>query len=202
MAQTIVPDVIGKLGGFDSDGFETTAFDQTTIATEVFSPQVGDAFQVITPDFIDGTRVAGFDIAGFDDGFDVNAITTVFGPTVASTGKSSEQQDTGAGSGGSRKEYAAIGGFIRWGRKKKKKKPEQVKEVVSAVMQTVRQLDKVDVKPSVFKAVEIDYTEVAERILADTNLLELRQQEFGTFLQKVERAIVELDDEEILLMVA
>ena len=98
---TITPDVIGKLGGFDETAFDNSGFDITTIATEVFSPQVGDAFQIIEPDFIDGTRIAGFDETAFDNsGFDTNTVTAVFEPTVDVTGAvAAAEQDTGAGSG-------------------------------------------------------------------------------------------------------
>ena len=68
-------------------------------------------------------------------------------------------------------------------------------------MQTVRQVEKADVAP-IFIPPEVDYTEVAERILQDTELLALRQQEFSVFMRHVERTLMEIDDEEILLMVA
>lgn len=205
MAQTIFPNKIGRVGGFDETAFNTDAFDTVTIATEVFEPIVGDAFQIIVPDFIGGVTTAGFDSDAFDNtGFDTTdsvGDTVVYGPTVASTGKSSAQQDTGAGSGGSRKDYAPIGGFIKWG-KKRKKKPEQVKEVISAVKQVVRQAKKADIAPTILIAPEIDYTDVAAQILANERLVDLRKLEIQAFAQLVERALIELDDEEILLMVA
>ena len=205
MAQTIFPNKIGRVGGFDETAFNTDAFDTVTIATEVFEPIVGDAFQIIVPDFIGGVTTAGFDSDAFDNtGFDTTdsvGDTVVYGPTVASTGKSSAQQDTGAGSGGSRQDYAPIGGFIRWG-KKRKKKPEQVKEVISAVKQVVRQAKKADIAPTILIAPEIDYTDVAAQILANERLVDLRKLEIQAFAQLVERALIELDDEEILLMVA
>lgn len=205
MAQTIFPNKIGRVGGFDETAFNADAFDTVTIATEVFEPIVGDAFQIIVPDFIGGVTTAGFDSDAFDNtGFDTTdrvGDTQVFEPTVASTGKSSAQQDTGAGSGGSRQDYAPIGGFIKWG-KKRKKKPEQVKEVISAVKQVVRQAKKADIAPTMLIAPEIDYTEVATQILANDRLVDLRKLEIQAFAQLVERALIELDDEDVILMVA
>ena len=206
MAQTIFPNKIGRVGGFDETAFNTDAFDTVTIATEVFEPIVGDAFQIIVPDFIGGVTTAGFDSDAFDNtGFDTTdsvGDTIVYGPTVASTGKSSAQQDTGAGSGSRRQDYAPIGGFIKWGKKRKKKKREEIKEVVSAVRQVVRQAKKADIAPTILIAPEIDYTDVAAQILANERLVDLRKLEIQAFAQLVERALIELDDEEILLMVA
>ena len=205
MAQTIFPNKIGRVGGFDETAFDTDAFDTVTIATQVFEPSVSTSKQTIYPDIVGGTTTAGFDSDSFDNtGFDTTdsvGDTVVYGPTVASTGKSSAQQDTGAGSGGSRRQdYAPIGGFIKWGKKRKKKK-EQVKEVASAVMQVVRQVEKSETK-AIYIPPEIDYTEIAEQILANERLVDLRKQEFSTFIARVEQALIELDDEEILLMVA
>jgi len=206
MAQTIFPNKIGRVGGFDETAFDTDGFDTVTIATQVFEPSVSTAKQTIYPDIVGGTTTAGFDSDAFDnDAFDITARssdTQVFNPTLVETGVSTAPvEDTGGGSGGRRQDYAPIGGFIRWG-KKRKKKPEQVKEVVSAVRQVVRQAKKADIAPTMLIAPEIDYTEVATQILANERLVDLRKLEIQAFAQLVESALIELDDEEVLLMVA
>lgn len=122
----------------------------------------------------------------------INSGETVHNPTILG----GVQQQPSAGGGGG----AAIAPFIRWGRKKKKKKESEVKEVASAVMQAVRQVERVAEKePEIAKQVyippQIDYSAIAERILEQEKLNKLRQQTFKAFLKRVERAVYELDDE-------
>lgn len=132
---------------------------------------------------------------------------TVYQPTLADF-TASEINVPGAGGGGAakrRREAAAIAPFIRWG-KKKKRKPEQVKEVASAVMQVVRQADDVP-NIDVHVPVEIDYQQIAEMLLEQQKLAEMRKQQFDQFartvsavMKRAEREIMERDDEEALLM--
>ena len=110
-----------------------------------------------------------------------------------------QQPDAGAGGGG--KEYAAIAPFIRWGRKKKKKKDAEVREVASAVMQVVRQVERSpEIAPLISLPPEIDYAEVAQRILETQRLTNLRDMAFKEFARRVQVALDEMDDEEVLLL--
>lgn len=173
-----------------SGGGQTVIPDHIAIGETVHNPSLAPGAVTVTPDVITSGE-------------------TVHQPTLAEFTASEIVVSPGAGGGGAarkRREAAAIAPFIRWGKKKRKKPAEQVKEVASAVMQVVRQADKVP-EINVNVPVEIDYKQIAEQLLEQKKLSELRQQQFDTFakavsvtLKRAEREIINREDEEVLLM--
>lgn len=128
--------------------------------------------------------MAGFDGTGFDNtGYYTGAGVTP--PAVVIT-------DHGAGSGG-HKEPALIAPFIRWG-KKKKDKQAQIAEVADAIQQTVAKADAPYIDP-----VERDL--IAARMLETETLASMRRiRTIDDMLARIEREIMEMDDEEAILL--
>lgn len=105
---------------------------------------------------------------------------------------------SGAGSGGhsatwANKSPAFIAPFIRWG-KKKKTKQAQITEVADVIKQTVAKADAPYIAP-----VERDL--IAARLLETENLAQLRRiRTIDDMLARIERELMEMDDEEAILL--
>lgn len=130
--------------------------------------------------------IGAFDFNAFDNtGFWTGDTAAVAAPVGAGGG--------GAAGRKKQQEYALIAPFIRWGRKKDKKKPAQVREVASAIRQAKRQAP----EPL---PVEFDEAAIAELILEQQELINLRNMVFDEFVKQVKIVTDEIDDEEVLLL--
>lgn len=126
----------------------------------------------------------GFDGTGFDN--------TGFYTGSGASPPAAVVIDSGAGSGG-HKDPALIATFIKWG-KTKKTKQAQVAEVAKVIKQTVAKTDAPYIDPG-----ERDL--IASRLLETENMDKLRRiRTIGDMLARIERELMEMDDEEAILL--
>ena len=98
----------------------------------------------------------------------------------------------GAGSGG--RDPAPISSFIRWGKKKKKDREEQIEEVAAAIQQAVAAEAAPYIDP-------VNREAIAARLLETETLARLRRiRTIEAMMDRIEREIAEMDDEEAILL--
>lgn len=128
--------------------------------------------------------MAGFDSTGFDNtGYYTGSVAPPAAVVI----------DHGAGSGG-HKDQALIAPFIRWGKKKKKDREEQIEEVAEVIQQTVA-------KSAAPYLDQVERDLIAARLLETENLAQLRRiRTIDDMLVRIERELREMDDEEAILL--